>query len=251
MLSTHEIISIAKAFPNWDQKDSIGINKKGIRVRNPDFHRVFSLLFESEKQADAAIENLRKFSSILYAEKNIDATLFNDPRYLDGTQWYLRNTGANGGIAGADVNAEGAWRIFTGSSNSTIAIFDTGVDQNHEEFQSRITGDAAVEEGHGTMVAGIAGARENNSYRVKVQGKRISRPPLSIHQQREIFELQQQGVFRNFIYKQLGIAYGIVYNYASKLKTERSLLRLLSVCFPFVKTSFCNIPVLFSEYYFR
>jgi DNA invertase Pin-like site-specific DNA recombinase len=54
--------------------------------------------------------------------------------------------------------------------------------------------------------------------RAKAQGKRISRPPLPIHQQRRIFELQQQGLSMNRISKQLGIAYGTVYNYASKLK---------------------------------
>ncbi|WP_026632643.1 recombinase family protein [Dyadobacter alkalitolerans] len=54
--------------------------------------------------------------------------------------------------------------------------------------------------------------------RAKAQGKRISRPPLPIHQQRQIFELQQQGLSMNRISKQLGIAYGTVYNYASKLK---------------------------------
>lgn len=55
--------------------------------------------------------------------------------------------------------------------------------------------------------------------RAKAQGKRISRPPLPIHKQREIFGLQQQGLSMNKISKQLGIAYGTVYNYVSKLKT--------------------------------
>ena len=56
--------------------------------------------------------------------------------------------------------------------------------------------------------------------RAKAQGKRISRLPLPIHQQWRIFELQQQGLSMNKISKELGIAYGTVYNYASKLKTE-------------------------------
>ena len=55
--------------------------------------------------------------------------------------------------------------------------------------------------------------------RAKAQGKRISRPPLAIDKQGEIFELQQQGLSMNKISKQLGIAYGTVYNYVSKLKT--------------------------------
>ena len=55
--------------------------------------------------------------------------------------------------------------------------------------------------------------------RAKAQGKRISRPPLPIQQQQEIFELQKQGLSMNKISKQLGIAYGTVYNYVGKLKT--------------------------------
>lgn len=55
--------------------------------------------------------------------------------------------------------------------------------------------------------------------RAKAQGKRISRPALPIQQQQEIFELQNQGLSMNKISKQLGIAYGTVYNYVGKLKT--------------------------------
>jgi len=55
--------------------------------------------------------------------------------------------------------------------------------------------------------------------RAKAQGKRISRPPLPIQQQQQIFELQRQGMSMNRISKELGIAYVTVYNYASKLKT--------------------------------
>ena len=55
--------------------------------------------------------------------------------------------------------------------------------------------------------------------RAKAQGKRISRPPLPIQQQQEIFELQKQGLSMNKISKQLGIAYGTVYNYVGKLKS--------------------------------
>ena len=44
------------------------------------------------------------------------------------------------------------------------------------------------------------------------------RLPLAIQRQQEIFELQQQGLSMNKISKQLGIAYGSVYNYVLKLK---------------------------------
>jgi hypothetical protein len=52
----------------------------------------------------------------------------NDPRFPD--QWSLRNTGDNAGplfaIAGADISAEAAWNLFTGSKDVIVAVSDTG-----------------------------------------------------------------------------------------------------------------------------
>ena len=53
--------------------------------------------------------------------------------------------------------------------------------------------------------------------RAKAQGKQNSRPQLPIEQQRRIFKMRKQGFSINKISKQLGIAYGTVYNYAGKL----------------------------------
>jgi DNA invertase Pin-like site-specific DNA recombinase len=57
--------------------------------------------------------------------------------------------------------------------------------------------------------------------RAKAQGKHIARPPISKQMQEKIIELQREGVSMNKISKTLGIAYGTVYNYRSKMsKTE-------------------------------
>ncbi len=78
------------------------------------------------------------------------------------------------GITITDV--DDVWKIEEGSSLITIAIIDTGIDTDHEEFVGRISalsynvtnntaGIAAVEDddGHGTMVAGIIGAIRGNN----------------------------------------------------------------------------------------
>src|ERR1041384_6430937 len=69
------------------------------------------------------------------------------------------------------IQAPAAWSTTVGSSNVVIAILDTGVDTNHEDFAGKIvpgwntynnnstTMDVA---GHGTAVAGTAGAASNN-----------------------------------------------------------------------------------------
>ena len=53
--------------------------------------------------------------------------------------------------------------------------------------------------------------------RAKAQGKHIARPPIAKELQAKIIELQREGVSMNKISKTLGIAYGTVYNYRSKM----------------------------------
>jgi LPXTG-site transpeptidase (sortase) family protein len=69
------------------------------------------------------------------------------------------------------IGAQPSWDISTGSSQIILAIIDTGVDLNHQEFQGKIlTGYDFVnndllpqdDNGHGTNVAGIAAASGNN-----------------------------------------------------------------------------------------
>lgn len=68
-----------------------------------------------------------------------------------------------------------AWDINSGNSDVIVAIIDTGIDINHEEFQGRLSplsynsyerkvGLEAVQDdnGHGTLVAGVIAANKDN-----------------------------------------------------------------------------------------
>ena len=162
-LTKAKVTGIAKAFPAWIDKDSIVTRHDGKLVQAPPFHRIFTLTFNSETEADSAIVILKKSGSVLFVEKNVNETIDSDTFYMDGTQWYLNNNGQNGGTFGADINAEGAWAIYTGSPSCKIAIIDTGVELTHDDLSGKVTGDTHLGIDHGTKIAGIAAAKANNS----------------------------------------------------------------------------------------
>ena len=81
----------------------------------------------------------------------------NDPLY---PAWYLEK-----------IEAPNAWTITTGSSNVVIAVLDTGVDGTHPDLAAKLVpgwniynnnDDTRDVYGHGTPVAGVAGASSNN-----------------------------------------------------------------------------------------
>ncbi len=99
----------------------------------------------------------------------------NDPEYP--VCWGQNNTGGayscgGTGVANADVNAPQAWDLWTGGSDITLAVIDSGV-TNHVDFAGKYVGgwntvlnnntditDASCP--HGTHCAGTAAANGNN-----------------------------------------------------------------------------------------
>ena len=108
---------------------------------------------------------------------------------LQANDWYLCN-GYQWALQW--IQAPQAWMIEKGDSGSahqsdvTIAVIDTGVDYNHPDLKKAPTGGGKVylgddmvnafdndpmdEDGHGTIVAGIAGAFTNNGFGIAGAG---------------------------------------------------------------------------------
>ncbi|HZN03047.1 MAG TPA: S8 family serine peptidase, partial [Candidatus Polarisedimenticolia bacterium] len=142
-----------------------------------------------------ALQRVKGMPGIEYAEPNwlLHATRIpNDPFFPQ--QYGLANTGQEGGEAGADIDAAGAWDISTGGASVIVAVVDTGIDLDHPDLVPNLwtnpdeipgnlvdddgngriddvhgwdfvndDGDPRDDEGHGTHVAGtIAAAGDND-----------------------------------------------------------------------------------------
>ncbi|XP_063367225.1 neuroendocrine convertase 2 [Cydia amplana] len=116
-------------------------------------------------------------------------------------QWYLKNTGQNGGKPKLDLNVEAAWALGYTGVNVTTAIMDDGVDYMHPDLKFNYNAEASYDfssndpypyprytddwfNSHGTRCAGeVAAARDNGvcgvgvAYHSKVAGIRMLDQP--------------------------------------------------------------------------
>ncbi len=125
---------------------------------------VLTVLVE-EGQEEATVASLRAREDVLYAEPNYVVhaleTIPDDPDY--SAQWGLTK-----------IRAPRAWDIVTGTNSTIIAIVDSGIDLGHPDLSCAgkltagydfVNGDDDPDDdlGHGTHVAGIAGACTDNN----------------------------------------------------------------------------------------
>lgn len=170
------------------------------RARFPRFGGVAVLGLAPGDSVAAAVKRLRATGRYEYVEpdylRRATAVVPNDPKFA--SQWALHNTGANGGLAGADINAEAGWGTATDASGVIVGILDSGALTTHEDLAANLwanpspgtttaysDGSGSIQEtdsanglngvahtgaptddntdGHGTHVSGIVGAVGNNA----------------------------------------------------------------------------------------
>jgi hypothetical protein len=164
------------------------------------------LLETNDGDEQKTLEWLRRQPEVQVAQLNhaveirsplLTNILPNDP--LISQQWQYVNSGANGGVPDADLDAEIAWDIATGGltpagDTIVVAVIDGGIDLNHSDLAANLWKNwgeipndnldndgngyvddfrgwnvfsqtdniAGVSTGHGTPVSGIIAARGNN-----------------------------------------------------------------------------------------
>jgi subtilisin family serine protease len=89
----------------------------------------------------AVLAKYRADPKVVYAQADQAASVTggivpNNPSF--GSQWDMNNTGQWGGTPGADIHAEEAWAVTTGSMATTVAVIDTGIDYDHPDLYDNI-----------------------------------------------------------------------------------------------------------------
>jgi subtilisin family serine protease len=151
---------------------------------------------KAARELKRRITELQSSGWFLYVETDRVITLYatpDDAAFQDGRLWGLLNNGQNGGVEDADIDADEAWDITTGSRQIIVSVIDTGVRYTHVDLKNQMwvnedeipgngvdddndgwvdnvygidsgsnDGDPMDPMGHGTHCAGTIGAEANN-----------------------------------------------------------------------------------------
>lgn len=160
-LLTHSAETVTVAFPDYDPADTIFTTRMGNTItRKFDLHLVYKIYLTDAQQRGALNGKLEAYDEILSSQNNGTSEPFDEPYFP--SQWGLHNEGQSGGVSDVDIDAPEAWQHETGEQTIVIGIADTGVDLDHIELNGKVSGESYTYDGHGTHVAGIAGAWGNN-----------------------------------------------------------------------------------------
>jgi subtilisin family serine protease len=139
-----------------------------------------------------AIASLSRFSEVI---KLVDADTIGRLQLYPNDYRFFEMWGLEDGNGNNDIEATDAWELQTGNASVTVAVLDSGIDNNHPDLvnrlwrnQAEVNGAVRVDDdgngyiddrrgwnffndspnqydvhGHGTHVAGIIGAQGNNS----------------------------------------------------------------------------------------
>jgi thermitase len=151
-------------------------NAKVVKRLEPLRVSVLSLPEPALEQLAKRLKDTGKFTFVEQDFTARGAVLSNDPSAA--SQWHLTK-----------IDAPSAWNISTGTTAVPIAVVDSGVDGNHPDFAGKLIpgwnflgGNSNTSDvlGHGTAVAGVAGAATDNGIGVAGVGWRTPIMPLVV-----------------------------------------------------------------------
>jgi subtilisin family serine protease len=155
-------------------KDTVSISRLGEKVTIPPFWAAFTLNVPESVSIQKVIVQLDHLSPIIeYCHYNFPAEFSGAPN----DSLYPKQISLSGSSAfpNAGINIEDAWEIETGKSFIKVGVHDSGIDTLHPDLEVIFGGayllpDNSTDYGwgedtknHGTPVAGIIGAKRNNT----------------------------------------------------------------------------------------
>ena len=163
-----------------------------------------TLLIECSENEKTLLQQLKELPEIEYAERVPILFPFgtpDDPKYVDGTQWYLDT-----------IHIEEAWQYTQGNNGIKVAVIDFSFFTGHEDLQGKfvdafdaVAGDADVNPpdnsvSHGTKVAGLIGAVTNNTIGVAGAGYNIQMIPIKINEDASPYGSNAQAILDGIDY---------------------------------------------------
>lgn len=172
-LSTLGVEMITRAFPDFSLADTLWVSPAGDSLKMTNWADVYKLRVQEGAYPESLAAALQHIDGVGFVDLPTQLSFGGfvyptDSLFVSGSQWPLWNTGQNGGTADADIDAPEAWGTTVGDSSQfagKIGIIDTGVSNTHEDLQGRVVGDPPDPDdaiGHGSLVAGVIGARAMN-----------------------------------------------------------------------------------------
>ena len=173
-----------KVHPNLTSSDSVSISRFGNEVKLPPFHATFGVVLPQGSDDSLVVQNLNSaVPHVIVSTLNGYAKLLtgaNDPHYNNGNSAGLHPSMS---IPNAHINIEPAWDYETGDSSVIVGVYDSGINYAHLDMSHGTFASSSVKDGydyyntapinatpnpdnfgHGSVVAGIIAAWQNNSY---------------------------------------------------------------------------------------
>lgn len=179
--------------PNSETRIEDIVSKYGLTlIKKLDYGPYLLKVAEPSKTLEVA-NAIHETEKVAWASPDLLAPYrtLNDPLY--NQQFYLKNTGQQGGTSGIDIKAEEAWAITKGCY-VRVAVLDQGINPHDEWSNGRLLGGHTAgslntggvpnvtNTSHGIACAGIIGASHDNGLGIKGIAPNVYIIPVKIFQ---------------------------------------------------------------------
>lgn len=184
MKSGHDIEEVLLLY-----RDRLSLDKKEIGVYKVDCD------VDNAEDVLAINSEINMLESVEWCEPMMIGEARKCNEYADD-QYYIKNTGQNGGTPGIDINVEPVWNFLSANTSLIVAVLDDGVERGHDDLSGAVLNGRTLYypneygdpinpyyndvKAHGTACAGIIAAK-NNSVGIRGVASGVKVLPINIY----------------------------------------------------------------------